>query len=98
VATWDYVPASVREAVADLKNVLVSGDFGGTRLIHIERLQVNVNHVSDGGVVINIQDSLDKLPPDLQQKVRSLIATVHEQRELPEPSISVEKHPDRDHP
>lgn len=73
VATWDYLPASVKEAVADLKNVLVSGDFGGAKVVHIERLQVNVNHVADGGVVINFQDSLAQLPLELQEKVRSLI-------------------------
>lgn len=80
VATWDYLPASVKEAVADLKNVLVSGDFGGAKIVHIERLQVNVNHVADGGLVINLQDSLAQLPPDLQSKVRSLIETAKDRR------------------
>ena len=32
VATWDYIPGSVRDAVADLKNVLVTGDIGGARM------------------------------------------------------------------
>ena len=42
VATWDYLPAPVSEAVADLKNVIMTGDTSGARVVHIERLTVNV--------------------------------------------------------
>ena len=41
-ASWDYLPASVQAAVADLKNVLVSGNAGDARIVHIERLIVNI--------------------------------------------------------
>ena len=71
VATWDYLPASVRDAVADLKNVLVTGDFEGARIVHIDRLQVNVVHQHDQAVNVNIQTlgGLDALPDDLREKV-----------------------------
>lgn len=71
VATWDYLPASVRDAVADLKNVLVTGDFEGAKVVHIDRLQVNVVHQHDQAVNVNIQTlgGLDALPDDLREKV-----------------------------
>lgn len=72
VATWDYLPGSVKEAVADLKNVLVTGDLAGAKVVHIERLQVNINHLHDNAVNMNIQQflaDLDKLSPELRAKV-----------------------------
>lgn len=47
VATWDYLPSSVQHAVADLKNVLVTGELAGAKIVHIERLHVNVNNLYD---------------------------------------------------
>ena len=41
VASWDYLPNTVRDSVADLKNVLVTGDLAGAKIIHIENLHVN---------------------------------------------------------
>ena len=70
VATWDYLPSSVQHAVADLKNVLVSGELAGAKIVHIERLQVNVVTVSDGGVNINVQQmlqDLEKLPASMRE-------------------------------
>lgn len=55
VASWDYLPGGVREAVADLKNVMVTGDLGDARVVHIERLQINITHVHDNGTNLNIQ-------------------------------------------
>ncbi|WP_197531842.1 helix-turn-helix domain-containing protein [Aromatoleum aromaticum] len=72
VATWDYLPSTVQRAVADLKNVLVSGDLGGARVVHIERLQVNVNHLHDNAVNFNVQEfmaNLDQLPEELRNKL-----------------------------
>lgn len=72
VATWDYLPSSVQHAVADLKNVLVSGDLAGAKIVHIERLQVNVTHLHDQAVNFNVQQwmaDLDKLPENLRSKI-----------------------------
>lgn len=58
-ATWDYIPNSVSHAVADLKNVLVSGDLGGAKLVHIERLHVQINTGSHQNITqINEADLL----------------------------------------
>jgi DNA-binding transcriptional ArsR family regulator len=79
VATWDYLPSTVRDAVADLKNVLVRGEFEGAKIVHIERLQVNVNHVHDGGTVVNVQNQnvisdLENLPPSTREKLLKMMA------------------------
>lgn len=74
VATWDYLPSSVQHAVADLKNVLLTGDLAGAKVVHIERLQVNVTHLHDNAVNFNVQQfmaDLDKLPPSISEKIRS---------------------------
>ena len=69
VATWDYLPASVSEAVADLKNVLWTGDPAGAQVVHIERLTVNVAQA--GGVVLNINDA--GIPDDVRAKIAELL-------------------------
>jgi DNA-binding transcriptional ArsR family regulator len=55
VATWDYVPSSVQAAVADLKNVLVTGKIGEAKMVAIEHITINVN--SGSGTQINIDMS-----------------------------------------
>lgn len=74
VATWDYLPGSVKEAVADLKNVLVTGELAGAKIVHIERLQVNINHLKDNAVNLNVQQflaDLEKLPPGLRDQLKT---------------------------
>jgi DNA-binding transcriptional ArsR family regulator len=71
VATWDYLPAGVGEAVADLKNILVTGDTAGAKVVHIERLTVNVAQA--GGVVINMNDS--NIPPDIRKRIEEMLST-----------------------
>lgn len=56
VATWDYLPNSVQHAVADLKNVLVTGDFAGARVVHIERLQIQLIQ-GEGNTGVMIQEA-----------------------------------------
>jgi DNA-binding transcriptional ArsR family regulator len=73
VATWDYLPSTVQQAVAELKNVLVTGKLGDAKIVHIERLQINVNNLSDNAVNFNIQDfitGVEKLPKHLRQAAR----------------------------
>jgi len=75
VATWDYIPNSVRDAVADLRNVMVTGDLGGAKIVTIQNLTVNVVNVSDNAtnVIVNEAD-LSKLPKALQEKINELKA------------------------
>lgn len=71
VATWDYLPSSVSAAVADLKNVLVSGNASDARVVHIERLTVNVANA--GGVVLNINDS--NMPEHVRKQIQDILRT-----------------------
>jgi len=56
-ASWDYIPSLVQAAVADVRQVLLSGDLAGAKVVHIEHvhIQVNVNEVQPGGVANNLQ-------------------------------------------
>jgi DNA-binding MarR family transcriptional regulator len=81
VATWDYLPSTVKEAVADLRNVLVSGDLAGSKIVHIERLQLNINVVQAGGVAINLQGALDSVKdPELRQQLTNLFSKLTERK------------------
>lgn len=73
VATWDYVPSGVQRAVADLKNFLVAGELAGTKIVHIERLSMQIN-VGGENTQINLESllaDLDRLPAGMRSKLRS---------------------------
>jgi DNA-binding transcriptional MocR family regulator len=73
-ATWDYLPSSVRDAVADLKNVLMSGELAGARIVHIERLTLNVQ-TGANSTQINLAglDELARVNPKMADKIKKLI-------------------------
>jgi len=68
VATWDYIPNSVRDAISELKHAVVTGEMIGGRVIHIEKLVLNVATGDSTQININGID-LDKLPADIQEKL-----------------------------
>jgi DNA-binding transcriptional ArsR family regulator len=71
-ATWDYVPDGVKNAVAELKHVLMTGDFAGAKIISIENLTVNV--FNDQSTQINLEkllSDLDKVDPAIREKLRA---------------------------
>ncbi len=59
VATWDYLPNTVQEATAELKNLLLKGELVDGKVIYIEHLNVNmqINQDSAQGVQYNQPDS-----------------------------------------
>jgi DNA-binding MarR family transcriptional regulator len=68
-ATWDYVPDGVKGAVAELKHVMMTGDFAGAKIVTIENLTVNFNQFNDHAMQINIQnlmENMDKLAPEVR--------------------------------
>lgn len=67
MASWSYVPALVKPTA----DVLKGGSIPPS--VHIERVQVNINHVAAGGVVINVQDALDQMHPNMRKKLVSLL-------------------------
>lgn len=74
VATWDYIPNSVRAAMADLKHVMVSGDLGGAKIVTIENLTVNMNILNgDNSTQVNFnQEAFNKLPKDMQETLMNI--------------------------
>ena len=73
-ATWDYLPSSVSHAMADLKNVLMTGDLGGAKIVHIERLNVNLQVNNSGGnIQINAAD-FEKLPENMREALLNIRA------------------------
>jgi DNA-binding transcriptional MocR family regulator len=70
-ATWDYVPDGVRNAVAELKHVMMTGDFKGAKIIQIENLTVNfTQNLFKDSVQINaasLLENMDKLDPHLRE-------------------------------
>ena len=76
VATWDYLPSGVQAAIADLKNVMVTGDMGGARIVHIERLVVNMN--TGSGTQINL-DMASMKDSKLKNQLEALLAKVANQ-------------------
>lgn len=83
VATWDYLPNFVQHAVADLKNVLVTGDLAGARVVHIERLQIQLIQ-GEGNTGVMIQEAdLEKMyaeNPELFGPILSARARSREKR------------------
>ena len=68
VATWDYIPNSVRDAISELKHAVVTGEMIDGRVIHIEKLVLNVATGDSTQININGMD-LDKMPSDIQEKL-----------------------------
>ena len=74
VATWDYIPNSVRDAMAELKHAVVTGEMIGGRVIHIENLVLNVM-TGDNATQVNINAAdLDKLSPDMKERLLAIKA------------------------
>jgi len=67
VASWDYIPTKMGDTLAELKNILLTGN-PGTTTIHIENLQINLimgNATNVNGVPIEerIKALRDALKP-----------------------------------
>lgn len=66
VATWDYLPSTVKAAMADLKNVLMTGDLGTAKIVHIERLNIQIG---DHNTQINFDSIVD---PEIKEAMQDL--------------------------
>lgn len=76
MASWTYLPALVKAISNDLRAGRVPPS------VQIERLQVNINQVGAGGVVINVQDGMDvqqallKMSPEMRRKMEAILGRV----------------------
>jgi len=57
--------------MADLKNLMLSGDLSGSRVVHIERLQINVTHAGRDVITLNAAD-FEGLPIGTREALLSL--------------------------
>lgn len=78
LATWDYIPSSVKAATADLKNVVYNTpDLKGAKIVHIEHLHVQVNNITGdyaspiGHITID-PEKLAKMPKAFQDQLMNL--------------------------
>lgn len=61
VATWDYLPSTVKEAQAELRNFLMSGAVDG-KIVMIEHLNLNIQVIQPGATgAIHNQSPADKV-------------------------------------
>lgn len=57
-----------------MKNVMVTGDLGDARVVHIERLQINITHVHDNGTNLNIQAIESGRARDAIREIKAALA------------------------
>ncbi len=68
----------LRRPLADLKNVLMTGDLAGAKIVHIERLNVQiVSGSNNSGVVQFNETDFAKLPPEMQDKMMAIWHSKH---------------------
>lgn len=70
VATWDYIPHGVKDAMAEIKHALITGEMLGGRIIHIEHLVLNVS--TGDSTQVNINADPSKLPAEIKEKLLSM--------------------------
>ena len=82
-ASWDYIPMMVRNAVDDLKNVTLSGDLNGAKIIHIETMHVEIKQaqviVGSNNTAVQIGDAdMASLPEDMRSRLAEIGARIKE--------------------
>lgn len=75
VATWDYLPATVEAARAELRHFILTGDDKSPQVINIEKLVIEqINVISgDHNTQFNVGNITD---PVLREKVVKMLGTV----------------------
>ena len=72
VATWDYVPSRAQHTVAELKKAVIAGDLASSRILNIERLNIQIN-LAGGNSQIDLgslHTDLDRLPASIRETLR----------------------------
>lgn len=78
-ASWDYIPAGVGDAVADIKNLLLTGDLAGAKIVHIDHLTLNLNiqTANDNATQVNFNEVKD---PGLRAKLEKIYRLSEEKK------------------
>ena len=73
VATWDYLPSTVKAAVAELRQFKLSGDIEGATVINIEKLVIENPVIVMGDLNVSLADIEDpRLRQALERATKSL--------------------------
>lgn len=71
LATWDYVPSRTQHAVSELKKTMLTGDFAGTQILNIERLNIQINLAGGNSQIEDTRSiNLDQLNPSIAKTLR----------------------------
>lgn len=73
LASWDYLPSTVKAAVAELRNVVLKGDFDGVKLINIQRLDINIGNLGFAETMSQLNIELQNLDPEIRQALESAV-------------------------
>ncbi len=71
VASWNYLPESLRTAIEHVKKATRSGELASSPFVHIERLQVNVTQMQGPTLMLNLAE-IEGLPPGAKDALLSL--------------------------
>lgn len=90
VATWDYIPNSVKSAMAELKHAVFTGEMVNGKIIHIDNLVLNVS--TGDSMQINFNNSpdagLEKLHPDIKEKMLSIKESINKDKKRPQGKVA----------
>lgn len=70
IATWDYIPNGVKDAVAELKNVVATGKMIDGKIIHIEHLILNLTVFNDS--TQNVHNYYDTNKEKIKENIKTL--------------------------
>lgn len=72
LATWNYVPSTVKNTIEELTRAMCRGDLSINQMVHIERLNIQVN-LGGGNTqidAITLKNEWDKFSPSTQEELR----------------------------
>jgi len=72
VATWDYLPTTIKAAQAELRKFQLTGKEEGLQIVNIDHLTLNVQVACDTPFQFNVGDIRD---PELRKAFESAYAT-----------------------
>lgn len=74
VATWDYLPSTVKAAQTEIRNLILTGSDKDLAIIHIERLSIGQINIQAGEYNHQTNINLDQVKdPALRAQIKKLI-------------------------
>lgn len=77
VATWDYLPATLKKARQELKNFALTGELKDAKIIHIEIQNLSIETLVVGDQVTNVLDLSVIKDEALRKQMELLLSRRH---------------------